>query len=187
MRRIQSFAALTSIALFTALSSGCRSAYFVGVQGSGNGRYVGVVSASTTRPVGSFIQDWLIKWEHGDYKACYVSLSGDAQKQLSVDQFGRVSSDLDLRYGKTERTTILTMPVTYGLPILDEENFRTMQYYDYILGRYLNHRAKHNLVYFFGVTKQDGQLRIVTFGIGEEALTPNETPKYIYWFGYPPL
>ena len=187
MQRIQSFVALTGIVLLTALSSGCRSSYFVGVQGSGKSPFIGVVSASATKPVDGFIQDWLIKWEHGDFKACYSSLSGDVQKQLSVDQLGRVSSDLDARYGKTERTTILAMPVTNGFPSLDEANFRGLQNYDYVLGRYLNHRAKHNLVCFFGVANRDGQLRIVTFGISEEALTPNEAPKDIYWYGYPPL
>ena len=148
---------------------------------------MGVVSASVTKPVDEFIQDWLINWGHEDLNACYTNLSSEIQKQISVEQLGKVSSDLDVRYGKAERTTILKMPVTNGFPSLDEANFRDLQYYDYVLGRYLNHRDKHNLVYFFGVAKRDGQLRIVTFGISEEALTPSEAPKDIYWFGYPSL
>jgi hypothetical protein len=186
MKHIQSLITLIFAALLATLSSGCKSSYFVGVQGVGNGRFVGVVSASSTKPVEGFIQDWLIKWEHKNFSGCYANLSDEVQKQLSVEQLGKISSDLDLRYGKAEQTTVLEMPITHAYPNLDEASFRDgLQYYDYVLGRYLNRRDKNNLVYFFGVAKQDGQLRIVTFGISEEALTPTEAPKDIYWFGYP--
>jgi hypothetical protein len=185
MRRSQFLACLTAAIFLAMLTSGCRSSYFVGVQGLDHGRFISVVSASATEPVDRFIQRWLIKWEQKDFNACYTNFSIGIQKQLSVEQLGKVSSDLDMRYGKTKQTTILKMPVTNGFPSLDEANFRGLQYYDYVLGRYLDRRDKQNLVYFFGVAQRNSQFEIVTFGIGEEKLTPNEAPKYIYWFGYP--
>ena len=174
--------------------TGCATkiATFVGVEMHGNQRFIGVVTQSAAAAADHVIQQWLGLWETGQLNTCYHQLAPNVQKELSGERLKEIKDALDSTYGRTQTTSILVMPLTSTFPSLDEALFKqtpesAFHYYKYVLARYINRRPQHNLVYFFGVGMLDEQLRIVTFGIGEERSDPARENDYVYWFGYPPF
>ena len=174
------------------LFPGCatKSHNFVGIHFVGQNHVLSVVANSAMVPVENFIRGWLDDWESGQFKRCYNSFSKQIQRELSIEQFHIIQSDLNKKYGQTQKTVILDLPITKTFPLVDEALFKktasnTLTYYDYVLARYLNHRIKHNLVYFIGVGMKNEKFEIVSFGAGEESFRPEEENNYLFWFGYP--
>ncbi len=171
---------------------GCavKSYNFVGVSYLGQNRMIGVVSSSAGKVADDFLKGWLTKIETGDLDKCYDSFSDQIRQELSLERFKAIKSDLDAKYGRTQETLGLEMPGARFFPPLDEANFQGsasagIKYYDYIMGRYLNKRPVHNLVYFIGVALDKEQFQIVSFGVGEETFDSQDDGNYFYWFGYP--
>ncbi len=172
---------------------GCKSADFVGVQVTTHQRFIGAVANSAVAPVGELIDIWLENWGQQKFELCYGVLSEEIRGKVDVTQLAAIAQEFDEKFGKIKSRRRLEMPATRNFAALDEALLRTdsskaLQYYDYVLGRYLVLREKQDQVYFFGVALMDGQLRIVSLGFGKARHSPDEPQEpFLYWFGYPSL